>query len=254
MHKHLLLAALCYSPFVSASANDSVVSLTTGIDYSSGKYGQSKKTDTLYVPLTLKYEASSWVVRLTVPYVETTGPTGVIGQGADRVTISTNGNSRSKASGLGDIVFSGTQTVFHKAGFLLDIGAKVKLATGDETVGLSTGKNDYSLFAEIYQTVSAHTLFSTVGYRKMGDPSGVNFNDPFYCTLGWSVRSSPSVSTGLTYDYRQRLLNSGTPAKEATVFLSWKLDSDWKLQTYAIAGFSRSSPDWGGGLMLSLSY
>jgi len=250
MLRKCLIACLGYWLALAAIADDSTWSVATGIDYSSGKYGQSKRTETRYMPLTLKHEAGPWTLRATVPYVETTGPAGVVGGGVDRVTTTTSRTGSGKAAGLGDVVVGGSWTAFQAAGTLLDLGLKAKLATGDESIGLSTGKNDYSLQADLYRTMRAHTVFVTLGFRKMGDPAGTDFRDPLYSSIGWSYRASPEISTGLSYDYRQRLLATGAPVGESTAFLSWKLDSAWKLQTYAVAGFTRASPEWGGGVLL----
>jgi len=32
--------------------------------------------------------------------------------------------------------------------------------------------------------------------------------------------------------------------------VSQKVSDDWRVQVYALAGFSDSSPDWGGGILL----
>jgi len=253
MSRKYLVVALGGLVALGAVADDSTLSVATGIDYTSGKYGQAKRTETLYVPVIVKYEAASWTWRLTVPYVETTGPAGVVGGGADRVNTGTTRTGSGKAAGLGDIVLGGAWTAFQAGGTVLDLAAKAKLATGDERIGLSTGQHDYSVQADLYQTVRAHTVFATAGFRRMGDPAGTDFRDPLYASVGWSYRASPEVSAGLSYDYRQRLLASSAPVSESTVFLSWKLDAAWKLQTYAVAGFSRASPDWGGGLLLFYS-
>lgn len=224
------------------------------MDFSTGKYGQSERTDTLTVPIGVKYEVSDWTFRATIPYVETTGPSNVSGAGADRVSLNTGQSTQNKASGLGDLVLAASWTAFQQGPWLIDLGTKVKLATADESKGLGTGKNDFSVQAEIYRVLGSHTLFGTLGFKKMGDPDGIDLKDPLYTSLGWSFRATQETALGLSYDFRQKIQNSGSPLREATGFLTHKLDKDWKLQAYLVSGFSKASPDIGGGLFVFYTY
>src|SRR6266436_7323305 len=61
-----------------ASVQSDGFSLTTGVDYSTGKYGGTASTDILYVPLTAAYEMDKWLFKLTVPYIMVTGPGDVV--------------------------------------------------------------------------------------------------------------------------------------------------------------------------------
>src|SRR5229473_2226361 len=92
MRKHLLpgsVAALLAAtglasaqqqpaPADTASVQSDGFSLTTGADYSTGKYGGTSSTDILYVPLTGAYEMDKWLFKVTVPYIMVTGPGNVV--------------------------------------------------------------------------------------------------------------------------------------------------------------------------------
>jgi hypothetical protein len=242
----LLSISICHA--------ENKLTFSTAVDYSTGKYGQATRTDTFYLPLGVKYEVSDWTFRATVPYVESTGPTNVSGVGADRVTIDNGSIGRRRVTGLGDVVLAASWTAFQQGPWLIDLGAKVKLATADKSKGLGTGKNDYSIQTELYRSLGNHTLFGTLGFKKMGDPDGVDLRDPFYTSLGWSFRTSPQTAFGVSYDYRQKLQDSSAPLSDATAFLTHKLDQNWKIQTYVSTGFTRASADLGGGAFVFYSY
>lgn len=245
-----LLAGLAIAPCHA----DSALTLSTGLDYSSGKYGESKRTETLVVPVGIKYEFGDWTLRTTIPYVESNGPSAVSGSGPDRVTIENGSNVRRRASGLGDIVVSAAWNAFKDGPWLIELAGKVKLATADEKSGLGTGENDYSVQTEIYRTLGSNTLFATLGYKKMGDPAGTNLRDPFFTSLGWSYKASQVTALGLSYDFREKVQDSGAPLSDATAFVTHKLDQHWKLQGYLVTGFSRASPDFGGGMFVFYGY
>ncbi len=39
-------------------------------------------------------------------------------------------------------------------------------------------------------------------------------------------------------------------SQELTAFVSRRITDDWRLQLYALTGFTDSSPDWGGGIQI----
>lgn len=233
---------------------ENALTFSTGIDYSTGKYGATEKTDTLYVPFGIKFETSDWTLRATIPYVESTGPSTLSGAGADLITLTNQVGTRRKVTGLGDIVLSAGWSALQQGPWLVELGAKVKLSTSNESKGLSTGKNDFSLQTEIYRTLDSHTLFGTAGYKKMGDPDGTDLKDPFYFSLGWSFRASQTSALGFSYDFRQKIQDGGAPIREFTGFLTHKLDPNWKLQAYLVSGHSRASPDLGAGIIVFYAY
>ena len=233
---------------------DSALTLSTGLDYSNGKYGESKRTESLVVPLGIKYEFGDWTLRASIPYVESNGPSAVSGSGPDRVTINNGSNVRRRASGLGDVVVSAGWNAFQDGPWLIELAGKIKFATADKSSGLGTGENDYSVQTEIYRSLGSHTLFGTLGFKKMGDPAGTDLKDPWYASVGWSYKASELTVIGLSYDYRQKIQDSSAPLSDATAFMTYKLDPHWKLQTYLLTGFSRSSPDFGGGMFVFYSY
>lgn len=233
---------------------DDTLTFSSGFDYSTGKYGASQSTETLYIPLGAKYESGNWTWRATIPYVESTGPSTVSGSGADRVTLEDRQTVRRKAAGLGDVVLAASRTIWAQGPWLIDLGTKFKLATADKDEGLGTGKNDYTVQAEVYRMLDSHTLFGTLGYKRMGDPDGIDLRDPFFTSLGWSYRASQKTSVGASYDYREKITDTGAPLREMTGFLTHKLDEHWKVQTYLVTGFSKASPDLGGGVFVFYAY
>lgn len=232
------------------------LTLGTGFDYTTGKYGTSEKTDILYVPFYARYEAGRSVFKLTVPYIRIDGPGNVLGAGADRVTLPGAVGARRTESGLGDVVASAFYNVLSErsSAIGLDLGAKVKLGTADENRGLGTGKNDYSLQADLFKPLGANTLFGSLGHRWYGDPPGIDLRNVFYASIGVSRRFSQQGSGGLVYDYRPAIVSGGGEISELTAFWSQRMSRELKLQPYVVVGFGRASPDFGVGAQLAYAY
>jgi len=238
-----------------AVAGDSNFSLTTGLDYSSGKYGGTQSTDILYIPLTGRYETGRWAFQLTVPYVRITGP-GNVTQGGI-VLRTAQPAHRTTEEGLGDVVAGATYNAYSESGpnpLLIDLTGKVKFGTADEKKGLGTGVDDYSAQVDVYKTIGKFTALGTVGYKVMGDAPGLRLDNVFYGSVGGVYKFSELTSGGLILDMRQKVTSTGVSQRGATAFVSHKINQDWKAQGYVVSGFSDASPDWGGGAMITRSF
>jgi len=239
---------------------ESRLSLAVGAEYTTGNYGTGSTTDVLYVPVTARLDSGRNAFKLTVPWIsvttETSGGT-IVGMDPMGRPMRRGGvRQRTTESGLGDVIASYGRNLFEDApsGTYLDAVAKVKFGTADETRGLGTGENDYSLQADAYRTVSAVTLLATVGYKVIGDPPGTNFNNIYFATLGASTRYGEEGSAGLLYDYRQATLASTDPQRELTIYARGGVGRSSALQLYALKGFSNASPDWGVGASLFVGF
>jgi hypothetical protein len=252
----LAAAFLTTAHSAALAAADDLTTLSTGAEITTGKYGGTQSTDIFYVPFTVKHETGPWALKLTVPYIEITGPGNVIGAGEDRVTVGGGNGPRRTESGLGDIVGSVFYNVVNErtAPFGLDLGAKLKLGTADRDKGLGTGKNDFSVQADAFKPIGAFTPFATLGYRWYGDPPGTNLRDVFYGSVGSSYRISRPTTVGLAYDFREPIVAGGARVSELTAYLSQRFSGGWKLQVYSVVGFSDASPDFGAGATLSYAF
>lgn len=257
MHwKKVVAAFLVAAAAHAGAAMAEGLSLGTGFDYTSGKYTGTEETQILYVPFIARYETGPWAFRATVPYLRITGPGNVIGAGADRVTVPGAGTARRTESGLGDIVLSAFYNVLseRRSAVGLDIGAKLKLGTADETKGLGTGEEDWAIQADVFKPLGAATVFGSLGHRWYGDPPGLDLKNVFYWSIGGAYRLRTDTSAGLAYDYRPAITTGGGEISELTGFVTRRLSREWKVQPYLVLGFGRASPDWGAGAQLAYSF
>lgn len=232
-------------------------SLTSGVDYSTGKYGQSQSTEITYIPFIAKYDTGNTTLKLTMPWVKITGPGDVVG-GNSPIVIGSSNRPITTESGLGDIVFSATQTItqFGESNpLLLDLTGKVKFATASSSKGLGTGENDYTVELDGYKPINkSTTLFGDIGYKKLGDPSGINLNNVWFGSAGFAYKFNPATSAGMMADIRQATMNTSQPLRELTVFVTHKFNANYKLQSYLTSGNTDASTDLGGGIMLGITF
>jgi hypothetical protein len=248
------LLAIAFAAAFNVHAADSKLVMSTGLDYSSGKYGQTEDTKITYVPFTGKYEVDRWTFKATVPYIQIEGPANVTPD--SRIVVNGVRPVRSKESGLGDTVLGASYNAVAnlEKQLYVDVGGKVKLPTADEAKGLGSGKTDYSLYTDVFKTQGNLTWLGTLGYKVFGDPTGVNLNNVFYGSAGLSYKLSSNDSVGFVVDLRERTTNTSTALREYSLFYSHKFDQTYKLQTYIVTGDTTSSVDLGGGAILAVTW
>jgi len=234
-------------------ADDSTVttSWSAGLEYSSGTYGGDSDIEDLYLPLGFSLNLPRVSIDLTVPYLSISAPEGttVIGPGGEPVP----GTGQTVTeSGLGDIVAGITvYDVLYsdRLGLALDLTGKVKFGTADETRGLGTGEQDFTVRTDLYKFFEQFTLLGSLGYKFRGDPDAVNLEDVLIASVGGIFYASDTARVGLILDYRESAIADGDAVKELSGFFSREFSNAWTLQFYLFTGFSDSSPDWGGGFL-----
>lgn len=231
----------------------SKLSTSLGVDYSSGDYGTTSTTTVVSIPMGIRYETDNLLLKASLPWLRVTAPTGT-SLGPDGRPSSGSTGVRRTESGAGDLVTSVTWMAYNKAGIAIDFTGKVKWGTADAGKGLGTEKNDVSAQVDIYKSLGDTAIFTTLGYKMYGDPTGINFRNVPYVGLGFSHKASSLGALGLTWDYRPKVVDTGKHTSEITGFLTHKLSDSTKAQLYLIKGLSDGSPDWGGGLSLSHAY
>jgi hypothetical protein len=251
----ILFTSLAILLSTQANAENAKFGVSTGIDYSVGKYGQSENTYIKYVPITAKVDLDRWLFKVTVPWVQIDGPSGATG-GDGKIILSNRPNKRSYESGLGDIVTSATYSAFQSSEYKLfiDIGGKIKFGTASFKKGLGTGENDYSVQLDAYKILDNFTLLGTAGYRKLGDPAGIDLNNVWFGTLGAIYKIDATNNFGAFLDLRQATSDSSTNLREYTLFYSHRFNPTYNLQSYIYGGDTKSSTDIGGGIMLGVSW
>ncbi|QID17415.1 hypothetical protein G3580_07000 [Nitrogeniibacter mangrovi] len=245
------MVVLLLGPALALAAEDEV-RISTGLDFSSGTYGGQMATETWYLPVMFRYTHGRANVKLTVPYIRTSGPGDVIGVGPDRIPVPSDAKVRRTAEGVGDTVLGVGYALLdgQVAGLLVDVVGKVKFPTADKDKGLGTGETDYSVQLDLARIVGHASVFGTVRWKKYGDPPGRDFRDPLYLSLGTGYRVRAGLTAGVVYDWREKVSTTGSEMSELSAFVSYRLDTRWKLQVYTIRGFSDASPDWGGGVLV----
>jgi hypothetical protein len=263
------VAAACATGM--ALADDASGSLATGYGYSSGKYGTTTSTTIQSVPITGSLNVGDFSFDVSVPYLNVSGDPNVI-PGVGKVNNTNpkkrgNGKATGTGSGLGDAVLSASYDLItnEAAHFGLDVEGGVKLATGDKAQGLGTGATDYTVGLGAFKEIDALTLTAGVDYTAVGNSNFIKLKkNVFGYSAGAAYKLDEDWLVGASFEsgaqsgpIRKKLVArgiSGTETRDVTGYFSYTLAPDWKLGGYALAGLSTSSPDFGAGATITLSF
>ena len=244
--------ALITTAIKPAIANDGILKLTTGAEHTTGNYGGTKPVDQLYIPFTARYSSNSYTTRLTIPYIRLTAPAGTVK--AEGTIIHGSGKIKTE-SGIGDVIASATlHDAFNteaSADTFIDFTAIAKLGTADDSAGLGTGENDYTIQAELYNYHNDLMLFGIIGYKFRGDPPGSNYNDSLLASIGGDYRLTNSLKAGASFYYQEKLLPDVDDQMELSASVRYTISDTKYLYGYLIKGLSDTSPDQGIGVLIT---
>lgn len=252
MNRNILLLPL----LLGVTAAQAELQFSTGLDLTQGKYGGTQTTEQTTVPLIAKYLGERVTARATLPYVSIRNVNP--GARGEALPCGNSASTPRNVDGVGDLVTSASYSIVQTGDWLVDVGGKAKWATGDEDQCLSTGKNDFSAVTDVVKRFGRVSAFTTLGWTKKGDPTfnGVrtDYRDPFFGSVGASLKLTGSTGIGASYDFRERLTATSQAIREATLFLTHRLNGRFKVQAYAVTGFTDASADVGGGAILTALY
>lgn len=228
---------------------DPSLDLYFGVDYSSGDYGEATDTDILFLPLAIKYSREQWSAKASFAWLRLDGPGTVT---ADGVVVRPGEANRDSESGPGDTWLSLSYALDTAPGSrdFFDLTAKIKLPTADESRGLGTGETDYAVQLDAMRAMDALTPFATLGYRLMGDPPDIDYDDVGYFSIGADWRVDDLHNFGLIYDYRQAATDTSDDVSEFSAYLNRRFDPRWSANLYGVLGASDGSPDYAIGLQV----
>ncbi|MSU47327.1 MAG: hypothetical protein EXS42_09475 [Lacunisphaera sp.] len=239
----LLAGVLLYTVTLRAE-----VTLSSGLDYSTGYYGLPVSTEITTIPFPMSYVVNQTTWELSLPYLRIKGPGEVvpgIGRFTRRLVLLKTVNQ-----GLGDLTLGVTRQFAVPADqpWSWAAGAEVKIGTADADQYLGTGQDDFATHVDVYYTAGPFTPFVTLGYRWLGNPPGSNLRNYLFGTVGFSWACTDKVTLGLLLDWAEKTSAGGESSANLTLSASRAFGENWQAQVYGMLGSSDSSADYGLGL------
>lgn len=252
-----IIGGLMLAATPALAQDDTYVQISTGIDYSSGDYGDVEDTDMLAIPFGIKYQSGDFYIRASTAWVDVEGPSGVIpGDGGVNPGRGNGGGDPEPSevvsrSGLGDVNLTAGYSFFLGGSTFFDAVGKVKLPTASESKSLGTGSTDFTAQGELLHVVDDISFSLTGGRRFNGSSDLFELNDVWLAGAG-VYYSADQMTLGLDYEWREGSVDGAPDRSEITGSLTYKLSDSLRLQGYGYTGLADGSPDIGGGLQVLL--
>ncbi len=267
------IVALAAMAGVSAAEAKPGLQFSTGVNYSSGSFGDTMDTTVVVVPFSAKVTVGNWAFRGSIPLVTVDGPADVAvvlddggggrgssgpgGSGGDELEEDGTGavsmvTRMNRESGIGDASVSATYSFNEIAGSSIysDVTGRVRLPTGDDDKGLGVGATDYATLVEVGAELGKGGVYALGGRRFLGSVSGVRRDDGWQGGAGFWIDATDKASFGAGYDWRESATAIGDDPSEVSAYMTYQINRKWRLGLNASAGLNDSSPDFGAGLSL----
>lgn len=228
--------------------------LSSSLTYESGTYGTSTRTDTVYIPFTVKRLFDQGDLGLTVPFVilRTTGETTLVDGIPQRIRLGRKTNLAPTGTvtkgGLGDMFLKGRYYVVEEHGFLPTIAltAKVKFPTADESQGLGTGKFDEGFGVEVSRRFLERFIgYFDLSYTFIGSPAGTDLRNQTAYDLGLGYQFTPKLLGSIFYEERTALISGQPNPRDFLITGDYKVTQAFRLNAAVEVGVSSGAPNYG---------
>ena len=253
--KTFFLSACC-ATLLAPPARGADWKFSSSFNYDSGDYGTGTRTESVYIPFTIKRYYREGDLSVTVPFLRQSS-TGQVTRVGGRPMLATGGKTGAAASsetGLGDIMVRGAYILRQDGPGSFDLAAagRLKLPTADETRGLGTGELDEGVGFEFAKRVSPGlTLLADGYYTIIGDPEGVDFNNQLALDIGFSRPLNGKTALTVLYETRGALLDGNSDPRELSGTLEYKSADGNNYSGGLLLGLSDGSPELGLSFGLS---
>ncbi len=247
---HICFCAAFCAALLAPAARAEDWKFSSSFNYDTGKYGGTDRTDSIYIPFTLKRYYSEGDIAVTVPLLRqsSTGQVIRVGGSPMRMTKGGGGAVSTSESGLGDILVRGTFIVANEGPRSCDLSfaGLLKLPTANKNKGLGTGELDEGAGLEFAKNVSpGWTVLADGYYTIIGDPAGVDFNNQLSLDMGFSRKLSGDLWLTALYETRSALLDGNSDPRDLSGTLDYSSSDGNHYFGGLLLGLSDGSPDLG---------
>lgn len=236
--------------------------------YFTGKYGTDVRTDTLYVPTSLRRLFDNGDLTLVIPYVTITSNCGVtvvngvpLRTGGLCPSTTSNGTlpSRVTQSGIGDVLLIGRYYLYteREIGLLpsIMVTGRLKAPTADRDRGLGTGEWDEGGGIGLTKLLTDKLIgLADAGYTIIGKPEGVNLRNQWSYDVGLGYYFLPTLMGSVYYEEARALVPGFQNPRDVFMGLSWKVTQTVRLNTGLVKGLSNAAPEYGASVGVSFRF
>jgi hypothetical protein len=213
-------------------AGNAYAALTAG--FREGDFGTSVTSELYSLTPEFGYVSDSYDLSASIPF--------------HTLRVSGGGLSSSE-SGIGDAVVRAGRRLWRdeQAGYSLNGGLTLKLATGDEDKGLGTGATDLGVSLSGTRKVGAYAFTALAAYTQVGEPTGVTYDNVVSYGIGVN-RGFTRSNVFASLQGQTSAVPGGTDPLEFDAGFFRILSPEYVVVAHAFVGLSDGSPADGMGV------
>jgi hypothetical protein len=248
----LLVAALCAIGAVASA--DTQFELSAGTEYTRLKFADGTTSSIWYAPFSARIDIGNWSIHATIPYESISAPQNLIvflnddptGAGASNPgSTPTSAALRRTVSGIGDSSLAVTYSFDEIGGspLYVDLGARVRVPTGNAHAGTGIGATDYGLHSEWGVELTRWGAALSGGRRYLGTVDGLDRVNGWQAGADVWLNLGPHALVGIYYDWRDASERELNNPRDAGIYLSYRLSRRWKVRVDASRALDLSDPN-----------
>lgn len=239
--------------------------------FSSGKYGTDSRTDTFYVPVSLRRMFDNGDLSLVIPYVTVTSNcavtvvsgepirTGGLCPNTPSTTPPGTRPGRVTESGLGDVLLIGRYFLYTESegGVMpsITVSGRIKAPTADRDRGLGTGEWDEGAGLGLSKLLTDKLVgLADVGYTIIGNPPGADLRNQWSYDVGLGYYLSSRLLASVYYEEARSLVSGFENPRDIFAALGWRLTQDFRLNAGVEKGLSNGAPEYGFSVGAALQF
>lgn len=254
----IFLALVCLSAAAAVSAEPAPETgrqdwkTNASVNYDTGKYGTQDRTESLYIPFTLKRYYRDGDLSATVSYLRQSSAGQVTWVGGKPTLVGPGKRAAAAGttteSGFGDILLRGTFALKRDGpeSFGLGLAGKLKLPTASEAKGLGTGEMDEGVGLEFAKELKpGWTLLADGYYTIIGEPAGADFNNQVSLDIGFYRTLRPDLGLTVLFETQGAIVDGNDDPRSLSGALSYSAPGGSAFSCGLTLGLSDGSPDIG---------
>lgn len=244
-------------------------SINSSLQYASGNYLSANRLNSVYLFGGVRYDSEDYSVALSIPFIVsngqnvsqfgnifvpnhmssgTSGSAGSVGPGGRMMgNESLVSTSSSTNYGIGDLYLYTNYNLLNQFTFPfgLSLGGFIKFPTASTTNGFGTGKFDFSITTTVRKNLGEFLVYASGGYILLGDPTGINYNNPYTLNLGiGKFFTDEKISALLSYSLYSKILDAYQMPQELSLGVNIIPNNKITYTLIGSAGLSNSTPDF----------
>jgi len=266
--RKIVIATMLFTiSLLSTTLAQNKFSISTSLSIIGGSFSDNSHRSSYYLYGGVRYQAQDYYLSLNLPlvfnssgsftqvggmYIPNDDTNNNVDEGmqssSNHGSMMTGGHEMFPGNvGIGDLYLYGSYNILDEKSFLpgFSTNGYVKFPTAAASLGIGTGKFDYSLSMSLYKFIKTFSLYLQVGYLFLGKPDNSEIENPIVLSFG----IGNSFGNGkhlllLGYDSYSTIQYGYTSPEQISLGYTYFINSNYSIFLISSIGLNSSTSDY----------